>query len=128
MTQAELDHLSLDDLLEIAAGILPSVEVRDAGLLVAAAARPRSSAFGAEAYPSFAEKVAALLHSIAWNHALVDGNKRLAWSAARVFCLLDGRDLSLGVDEAEALVVGAATGKHDVTALASRLRAALRDA
>ena len=42
------------------------------------------------------------------NHALVDGNKRLAWSASRVFCLLNGRDLELGVDEAEAMIVGAA--------------------
>lgn len=126
MTPAEIDYLSLDDLLEIASGILPTVEIRDVGLLAAAAARPRSSAFGAEAYPSFAEKVAALLHSIARNHALVDGNKRLAWSAPRVLCLLNGRDLSLGVDEAEALVVGAATGVHDVAALAELIGTALR--
>ena len=87
--------------MEIAAGILPEVDVRDIGLLAAAASRPRASAFGSEAYPTFAEKVAALLHAIARNHALVDGNKRLAWSAARVLCLLNGRDLELGVDEAE---------------------------
>lgn len=127
MTPAETDYLSLDDLLEIAHGILPSVEIRDVGLLAAAAARPRSSAFGAEAYPSFAEKVAALLHSIARNHALVDGNKRLAWSAARVFCLLNGRDLSLGVDEAEAMVVGAAAGTLDNPALAQLVGKARRE-
>ena len=126
MRAGELDYLSLDDLLEIAAGILPIVEIRDVGLLAAAAARPRSSAFGAEAYPSFAEKVAALLHSIARNHALVDGNKRLAWSSARVFCLLNGRDLELGVDEAEAMVVGAAAGTLDVEALAERIERGLR--
>jgi death on curing protein len=118
VSSAEIDYLSLDDLLEIAAGILPAVEIRDVGLLVAAADRPRSSAFGAETYPSFAEKAAALLHSIARNHALVDGNKWLAWSAAHVFCLLNGRDLSLGMDEAEAMVVGAAAGTLDVGALA----------
>ena len=78
MSSDEIDYLSLDDLLEIAAGVLPVVEIRDKGLLAGAASRPRSSAFGADAYPSFPEKVAALLHSIARNHALVDGNKRLA--------------------------------------------------
>lgn len=117
MSAGDADYLSVDDLLEIAAGILPSVEIRDVGLLAAAAARPRSSAFGREAYPSFADKTAALLHSIARNHALVDGNKRLAWAAARVFCLLNGRDIEVGVDEAEAMVVGAAAGSLDVAAL-----------
>ena len=121
MSRGELDYLSVDDLLEIAEAILPTVEVRDVGLLAAAADRPRASAFGAEAYPSFAEKVAAVFHSVARNHALVDGNKRLAWSAARVFCLLNGRDLELGVDEAEAMVVGAAAGSLDVAALAEHV-------
>jgi death on curing protein len=121
VSRGELDYLSVDDLLEIAEAILPTVEVRDVGLLAAAADRPRASAFGAEAYPSFAEKVAAVLHSVARNHALVDGNKRLAWSAARVFCLLNGRDLELGVDEAEAMVVGAAAGSLDVAALAEHV-------
>jgi len=121
VSRGELDYLSVDDLLEIAEAILPTVEVRDVGLLAAAADRPRASAFGAEAYPSFAEKVAAVLHSVARNHALVDGNKRLAWSAARVFCLLNGRDLELGVDEAEAMVVGAAAGSLDVAAVAEHV-------
>jgi death-on-curing protein len=121
VSREELDYLSVDDLLEIAEAILPTVEVRDVGLLTAAADRPRASGFGAEAYPSFAEKVAAVLHSVARNDALVDGNKRLAWSAARVFCLLNGRDLELGVDEAEAMVVGAAAGSLDVAALAEHV-------
>ena len=42
------------------------------------------------------------MHSVARNHALVDGNTRLAWAATRVFCLLNGRDLDYAVDEAEA--------------------------
>lgn len=128
MSSDEIDYLSLDDLLEIAAGVLPVVEIRDKGLLAGAASRPRSSAFGADAYPSFPEKVAALLHSLARNHALVDGNKRLAWSAARVFCLMNGRDLELDVDEAEAMVIGAAAGTLDVPALATIVGKALRTA
>jgi death-on-curing protein len=77
----ELDYLSVEDLLEIAAGVLDDVAVRDPGLLAAAAARPMTTVFGHNAYPAFEEKVAALLHSLVRNHALVDGNKRLAWSA-----------------------------------------------
>ena len=128
MSRPDVDYLSVDDLLEIADAILARVEIRDVGLLAAAVARPRTSAFGAEAYPTFAEKTAALLHAVARNHALVDGNKRLAWSAARVFCLLNGRDLEVGVDEAEAMVVGAAEGSLDVPALAEIVSRSLREA
>lgn len=121
-----VDYLSVDDLLEIAEHLLPHVVVRDHGLLASAASRPRSSVFGADAYPQFDEKVAALLHSIARNHALVDGNKRLAWAAARVFCLLNGRDIEFEIDDAEALVIGAADGSLDVAALARLVARALR--
>jgi death on curing protein len=80
-----LDYLTTEDLLEIAAGIIGDVALRDEGLLASAAGRPRTSAFGDDAYPTFVEKAAAVMHSVARNHALVDGNKRLAWSATACF-------------------------------------------
>jgi death on curing protein len=110
VTTDSLDYLSLDDLLEIAAGVIGEFVVRDHGLLASAAARPGSSAFGADAYPTFPGKAAALMHSIARNHALIDGNKRLAWAATRTFCLLNGHDLVFTVDEAEQLVQSVARG------------------
>jgi death-on-curing protein len=61
------------------------------------------------------------MHSLARNHPLVDGDERLAWAATRVFCLLNGRDLRLGVDEAEQLVVAVAAGSVDVPDLAEVL-------
>ena len=77
-------YLSLDDLLTIAdAAVSEEMVVRDAGLLESALARPQSTVFGADAYPTLHTKAAALLHSLARNHALVDGNKRLAWLATR---------------------------------------------
>ena len=127
MTEPEsIDYLTVDDLLEIAAGVLPDVAVRDHGLLASAAGRPQTTVFGEDAYPSFAEKAAALMHSVARNHALVDGNKRLAWAATRVFCLLNGHDLAFTVDDAEALVLGVATGDLDVPMIAEALREHLR--
>ncbi|HEV2058212.1 MAG TPA: Fic family protein [Solirubrobacteraceae bacterium] len=113
-----VDFLTVEDLLEIARGVLEVVEVRDIGLLASAAGRPQTTVFGEDAYPTFADKAAALMHSIARNHALVDGNKRLAWSATRVFCLLNGRDIVFGVDEAEALVLALAQGDADVPEIA----------
>jgi len=121
-----LDYLTVDDLLEIAAGVLDDVSVRDRGLLASAAARPQTTVFGEDAYPTFAEKAGALMHSIARNHALIDGNKRLAWAATRVFCLLNGHDLVFAVDDAEALVLRVATGELDVPMLAESLGQHLR--
>lgn len=122
MSAEELDFLTVEDLLDIAAGVLEDVAVRDAGLLAAAAARPRVTVFGDDAYPTFEDKAAALLHSLVRNHALVDGNERLAWAAARVFHLLNGRELTYTVDEAERLMLQAAAGELDAPDIASWLR------
>jgi death-on-curing protein len=109
-----IDYLSVEDLLEIAVGIIGDLGIRDHGLLASAAGRPQSSAFGEDAYPTFSAKAAALMHSLARNHALVDGNKRLAWAATRAFCLLNGRDLEFTVDHAEQFVLTVARGELDV--------------
>lgn len=96
--------------------------MRDVGLLDAAAARSRSSAFGEDAYPTLPLKAAALLHSLARNHALVDGNKRIAWLAAVVFLDLNGAAPDLTNDAAFALVMDVAAGVADVQEIADRLR------
>jgi death on curing protein len=70
-------HLSVEQALRIArAAVGGPVEVRDIGLLEAAVHRPRASVLGQDAYPDLLSKAGALLHSLAGNHALVDGNKR----------------------------------------------------
>jgi death-on-curing protein len=120
-------YLTLDDLLQLAQAVVgDDVKVRDAGLLGAAAARPETSAFGAAAYPTLAEKAVALLHSIARNHALIDGNKRLALAAATVFCGVNGHYPypALSNDEAYAMTMDAATGELDVPDIAAVLRRA----
>jgi death-on-curing protein len=121
-----LDYLTTEDLLEIAAGVIGDVAIRDPGLLVSAAGRPRGRAFGDDAYPTFAGKAAALMHSLARNHALVDGNKPLAWAATRVFCLLNGRDPAFGVDDAEALVQAVARGELEASEIAAKIEEHLR--
>ncbi|MDK3256575.1 type II toxin-antitoxin system death-on-curing family toxin [Blastococcus capsensis] len=117
-------HLDLDDLLHVAARTLGDVQVRDAGLLESALARPRATAFGEDAYPSIHEKAAALLHSLARNHALVDGNKRLALAGTIAFYGLNGLRLTLSNDEAYDLVIAVAAGDLDaVEPIAARLAA-----
>ena len=119
--EQDVDYLALEDLLEIASGVLAEVQIRDRGLLASAAARPSMTAFGENAYPTFNEKAAALMHSLARNHPLVDGNKRLAWSATRAFCLLNGCDIRYQIDEAEAFVLAVAAGELDAPEIAQWL-------
>ncbi len=115
--------LDLEDLIHIAVRTLGSdPEVRDHGLLESALARPRASALGQDAYPGIHEKAAALLHSLARNHALVDGNKRLSLAATIGFYGMNGLRLRLTNDEAYDLIVEIASGRlDDVGAIAARL-------
>jgi len=117
-----IDYLLLDDLLEIRRAIIPNFQVRDIGLLESAAARPQTTIFGKDAYKTFEEKAAALMHALARNHPLIDGNKRLAWSATRIFCLMNGHDIDYSVVETEILIVGIARGDYEVAEIVELLK------
>lgn len=119
---AEIEYLDFHDLLLICDEIIPGYQIRDKGLLLSALERPQTQLYGVELYPEFELKAAALMHSIARNHALIDGNKRLAWSAMRIFCLMNRRDVVLTVSQAEKLTVAVAAGKYEVDQIAPRLK------
>lgn len=104
-------YLTLTDVLHVAERtIAGEVQVRDHGLLESAVVRPKTTVFGKDAYPTLEAKAAALLQSIARNHALVDGNKRLALAATLAFLGINGRRLTLTNDEAYDFVIDVATG------------------
>jgi death-on-curing protein len=118
----------MEELLHVAERVLGEVQVRDHGLLESALARPKASVFGADAYPSLDAKAGALVHSLARNHALVDGNKRLALAGLIAFYGLNGRRLTLSNDEAHDLIIAIASGELDeVPAIAERLAAGTED-
>ena len=119
-----IEYLDLDDLLEIArAAIGEDVAVRDYGLLASAPARPRASVFGQDAYPDLHLKAAALLHSLARNHALVDGNKRLAWTACRTFLAINDHWITASEDDRFNFVIELATGAmSELDEIAEQLR------
>jgi death on curing protein len=116
-------YLDREDLLHVARRTLGGVQVRDLGLLESAAARPRSTAFGDDAYPSIDDKAASLLHSLARHRPLVDGNKRLALAATIAFYGVNGLRLTMSNDEAYDVVMAVAAGQlDDVEPIAERLR------
>ncbi|MCZ4118812.1 type II toxin-antitoxin system death-on-curing family toxin [Streptomyces sp. H39-S7] len=115
-------YLTLPELLDLAKR-LGADEVRDYGLLESALARPRATVFGQDAYPDIWHKAGALMESLARNHALIDGNKRIAWYAIWVFLQLNGHTLraDLDVDEAETFVLNVCQGMLDVDKIAETL-------
>ncbi|MFL6086721.1 MAG: type II toxin-antitoxin system death-on-curing family toxin [Mycobacterium sp.] len=116
--------LDLDDLLLVAGRAIDGeVVVRDYGLLESAVARPRTTVAGTEAYPEIHTKAAALLHSLCRNHALVDGNKRLAWTACQVFLGLNGEWVKASEDDRFNVMIAVASGAIDsVDQIAEQLR------
>lgn len=113
-------YLDLDDLLRFVR-LLGVGPVRDVGILDAAVARVRSTAFGVDAYSTLDAKAAALLHSIVRNHALVDGNKRLGWLATVVLLDVNGAGTALTDDAAFELVMDVAARDVPVDEIAGRL-------
>ena len=119
-----VEFLDLDDIVDLAIALLGDpAPIRDIGLLGSAVARPRTTAFGKDAYPDIFTKAAALLHSIVKNHALVDGNKRLGWLATAVFLEINGIEISRASnDDVYDLVIDVAAGQPTVDTIAERLR------
>lgn len=117
-------YLDTDDLVDLATVLLGAPPpIRDLGLLGSAAARPKATAFGDDAYLDVWTKAAALLHSIVKNPALVDGNKRLGWLAAAVFLEINGVAVThVSNDAVYDFVIGVTTGRDEVTDIAAQLR------
>jgi death-on-curing protein len=91
--------------------------------LDAAVARPQASVFGEDAYPSLAEKAAALLESLVIGHAFVDGNKRIGFAAMATFLKLNGVARTPPEDPTYDLVLSVASGESGgVDEIAEQLR------
>lgn len=113
--------LDLDDALEQIHFL--GFHVRDVGLLQSSLARPNTTLYGADAYPSLDLKAAALMHSIVTSHPLIDGNKRTAWALMITFVLLNGFEVVAETDDAFDFVLGVATESLDLDAIASWIAA-----
>ncbi len=115
--------LRVEDVLALAEAVLGGPPgVRDLGLIDSAVARPNAAFAGVEAYPSLHLKAAALLESLAGNHALVDGNKRTAFASLLFFYDLNGMRLTLSHDDAFDLVIGIVTHELDIERAAKILQ------
>lgn len=69
--------------------------LRDMGALESALLRPQMGY-----YDGLIEEAAAMLESLAMNHAFLDGNKRVAFAATEVFLGLNGHFIDCDSEEA----------------------------
>ncbi|MBE2999271.1 type II toxin-antitoxin system death-on-curing family toxin [Nocardiopsis sp. HNM0947] len=128
MSGEAVRYLTRNDLLAVIEAALPaSTRLRDPGQLQSAMVRPQTTAFGEDAYPDLWEKAAALMQSLLIGHPLNDGNKRLAWVAAKTFLRLNGTKTGAApTDASYDLVISVTTGEiMDVPTIAAELRTLL---
>ena len=120
----QVEYLELEDVVALAAILFGDPPpIRDIGLLGSAVARPRTSAFGQDAYPDILTKAAALLQSIVNNHALIDGNKRLGWLSTAVFLEVNGVNaLRISNDDVYDFVIWVAATSPAIEEIVARLR------
>jgi len=85
-----------DDMIEKYGG---SHGIRDLGLIQSAIARPQSSFGGDDLYPNVFNKAAALFHSLMFNHAFIDGNKRTTIASTARFLSLNGFELDVSQED-----------------------------
>lgn len=113
-------YLELGDALYVIKAL--GFYVKDVGLLDSALARPQTTVFGEDAYPSLELKAAALSHSIAKNLALVDGNKRTTWTLMVAFLFQNGYKHNFTEAEGMDFVLGIATDELSLEDAAEMIR------
>ena len=82
---------------------------------------------GQDLYPTLGEKAAALGFSLVCNHPFVDGNKRVGHAAMETFLVLNGWELSAGVDEQEQVILELAAGRLKRDSFVTWVQSVLRE-
>ena len=94
----KIRYLTLDDVIAIHDNMVSlyggSHGIRDLGLVDSAVARPQATFGGEDLYPGIYKKAAALFHSLIFNHAFVDGNKRTSITSTARFLSMNGYELN----------------------------------
>ena len=115
-----MHYLSLEDALQQIS--IAGFYVKDVGLLDSALARPQTSVFGEDAYPTLELKAAAMTHSVIKNHPMVDGNKRTSWFLLNAFLYINGYLLEMSTELGLEFTLGIATDRLSLEEAAEMIR------
>lgn len=98
-------YLTTEEVIRLQAQVIQQSGGRpgilDRGKIESAVELPKSGSGDHEFYPTLAEKAAAIGFSLTCNHGFHDGNKRIGHAALETFLVLNGHELTAGVDEQE---------------------------
>lgn len=115
-------YLTRDEVLYIHEQVIEafggSHGVRDMNLVESAVHRPQASFGGEDLYLNLWRKAAALMHSLLFNHAFIDGNKRTAFVGADAFLRKNGYRLRCNSKTAYEFLMDALASKSAVDRLA----------
>ena len=123
--------LTLEEVFELHRLVLEesggAVGVHDLAALESALVQPFMTFGGQDLYPTLAEKAAALGFALVRNHPFTDGNKRVGHAAMETFLVLNGWELSAGVDEQEQIILELAAGRLKRERFVAWVQANLRE-
>ena len=98
-----INYITLEEVIAIHDSMVEeyggSHGIRDLGLIQSAIARPQSSFGREDLYPTLFDKAVALFHSLIFNHAFVDGNKRTTMTTTARFLSINGYELIVSQKE-----------------------------
>jgi death-on-curing protein len=110
-----VEYISIEEVIEIHWRVVRQTGgvqgIRDQGSLESSVMQPLQSFGDQDLYPSLIEKAAALGYFLIQNHPFLDGNKRVGHAALETVLILNGYELSAGVDEQESVVLDVARGE-----------------
>lgn len=98
-----IQYITLDEVLAIHDSMIElyggTFGIRDLGLIQSALSRPQVTFGGEDLYPDIFIKAAALFHSLMFNHAFIDGNKRTTITTTARFLEKNGYQVITNQEE-----------------------------
>jgi death-on-curing protein len=96
--------------------------INDRNAVESAIARAPSLPGHGEPEPDAAALAASYAYGLSWSHGFSDGNKRIAWLAARLFLADNGVTISFEATDAIRIIVALASGAQSEAELATWFR------
>ncbi len=121
-----MQYISANDIVVIHNAIIidigGSLGVREPGLLMSLAEKPKTNIGGKELYPDIYTKAASLYESICNYHVFIDGNKRTSVIAMYRFMAINGYKLTVSNKELVDYTLFIATNKPDLNDIAKWIK------
>lgn len=121
-----IQYITIEEVLAIHATVLGltngTLGVRDMNSLQGCLERPKTTLVGKEMFAEIFSKAAALIESVARNHAFVDGNKRTSYLIGAYFLFQNGYVLSPEHGEIETYMLWIVLEKPDIEHMAAWLQ------